>query len=105
MRLHQLIEDEKHKLSVARIGVWITLALAVSTVVLDVYAAILTGNGAIPNAVYSIETTMFMVFASWAAGPRIAAHIGPQIGSAAQAVANATRDARLPSKHDDERGV
>ncbi len=104
MRIVQLIEDEKKKLSVARIGVWLTLILAFATIIFDVYTAVIVGHSIVPNVAYSLETTMFMAFVSWAAGPRIAQYIGPQIGSAAQAVAQAKRDALLPSMHDDETG-
>jgi hypothetical protein len=47
---------------------------------------------------------MFVAFASWAAGPRIAEYLAPQLGAVVQGLASAVRDSRLPSKHDDERG-
>ncbi len=102
MRLHQLFEDESGSLSSARAGLWTTLALSIATIAVDV-SLTMQGRHAIPNAVYALESTMFMAFATWAAGPRIAKYIGPQIGQVAQGVASAARDLRLPSREDDER--
>lgn len=102
-RLHELLTDERAKLSAARTGLWITVAMALVTVGLDLYMTWLGGKATIPNTVYSLEATMFMAFASWAGGPRIAQYLGPQIGSAATGIAAAIRDKRLPSKDDDER--
>lgn len=102
MRLHQLFEDETGSLSSARAGVWTTLALAVVTIAIDITLAVQSRH-AIPNVVYALESTMFMAFASWAAGPRIAEYLAPQISQGAHSVALAIRDARLPSRKDDER--
>lgn len=99
-RLSHLIEDESGDLSAARCGMWLTLLLAYVTVVVDLVRV----AHAVPNTVYGLEGTMFMAFASWAAGPRIAQYLAPQVGAVAQGLASAVRDARLPSKHDDERG-
>jgi hypothetical protein len=98
VRLPELIEDESGALSSARCGLWVTVLLAIITIALDI-----SRHTPLPNAVYSLEATMFMAFASWAAGPRIAQYIGPQIGQAAQGVASANRDTRFPSREDDER--
>ncbi len=104
MRLHELIEDERHHLSSARCGLWFTVALAALTVATDVYlTAGTTLTARIPNPVYGLEGTMFTVFAAWAAGPRIAQYLGPQVGAVASGLAAAVRDARLPSRSDDER--
>lgn len=102
-RLHQLIEDEKHKLSAARVGLWITVGLALATVGVDIHLTMIAALAHIPNTVYALEGTMFTAFAAWAGGPRIAQYLGPQIGAVATGIAAAIRDARLPSKQDDER--
>lgn len=102
-RLHELFTDERAKLSAARLGLWITVGMALVTVGFDVYMTWLGGKATIPNTVYSLEATMFLAFASWAGGPRIAQYLGPQIGVAASGIAAAVRDKRLPSKMDDER--
>lgn len=38
-------------------------------------------------------------------GPRVAQHLGPVLGQLVNAVGQAKRDPRLPSRTDDERGV
>ena len=102
-RLNQLVEDEKGKLSAARVGLWITVGVSLVNFGVDVYLTLIAGKARIPNTVYALEGTMFTAFAAWAAGPRIAQYIGPQIGQVASGIAAAVRDARLPSKDDDER--
>ncbi len=104
MRLHQLIEDERRKLSASRVGLWSTMALALITIAVDVYVVLSGGKVFVPNTVYALEGTMFTAFAAWAAGPRIAQYLGPQVGAIASGIASAVRDARLPSRNDDERG-
>jgi hypothetical protein len=102
MRLKELVTDEKGKLSASRVGLWLTLLSAGAVIAVDVYQT-LQNKTPIPNTVYSLQGTMFMAFASWAAGPRIAQYLGPQIGAVAQGIGAANRDARLPNKLDDER--
>jgi hypothetical protein len=93
MALRELIEDEKGALSTARCGLWVTVVVALLTVWTDIYLTVWTTIVArVPNPAYALEATMFTVFAAWAAGPRIAQYIGPQIGAASAAVASATRD-------------
>lgn len=104
-RLSQLIEDEKGKLSAARIGLWITVGVSLVNFGVDVWLTLVDGKARIPNTVYALEGTMFTVFAAWAAGPRIAQYLGPQVGQIASGIAAAVRDTRLPSKTDDERGT
>jgi hypothetical protein len=104
-RLHQLVEDEKGKLSASRVGLWLTVLLALTTVAVDIALTVHAVKAQIPNTVYSLEGTMFIAFASWAGGPRVAQYLGPQLGQVATGIAAATRDARLPSKNDDERDV
>lgn len=104
MQIKHLVTDDKGELSIARLGVWLTIFLAVATISIDVALVLAGVTLSIPNAAYALESTMFMAFVSWVAGPRMASYLAPQIGGVAQGVASAVRDARLPSKHDDERG-
>jgi len=105
MRLEQLIEDEKKKLSASRVGLWITVTLTIVTIAIDVYLTLHAAKAFIPNTVYALEGTMFTAFATWAAGPRIAQYLGPQVGQVATGIAAAARDALLPNnRKDDERG-
>jgi len=103
-RLQQLVEDEGFHLSAARVGMWLTVLLAFATVGIDAGLTIARAPALLPNTIYGLEGTMFVAFASWAAGPRIAEYLAPQLGAVVQGLASAVRDSRLPSKHDDERG-
>jgi len=91
VRLSDLVKDEKGALSSARCGLWVTVALALATVAVDVWLTFHAAKAFIPNAVYALEGTMFTVFASWAAGPRIAQYIGPVIGQVAQGIGASSR--------------
>ena len=90
--LRELVSDERHHLSSARIGVWVTLLCAIAVGGVDIWLTVTAAHFRIPNAVYSLFGTMFMAFASWAAGPRIAQYIGPQIGQVAQGIGASNRD-------------
>jgi len=87
--LRLLITDEQEKTSAARVGLWIAVALALLTIGVDIALTLGQGSTHIPNTVYALEGTMFMVFAAWAAGPRIAQYIGPEIGKVASGIGGA----------------
>lgn len=92
MDIRELISDEHSHLSTARVGLWTTMALALVTVAVDVWLTVHASRLTIPNPVYALEGTMFTAFAAWAAGPRIAQYIGPQLGAIAQGIGAANRD-------------
>lgn len=103
-RLHELVTDEKGKLSTARLGLWLTISSALAVMGLDTYAAIFVGTKPpVPNTVYALLGTMFTAFAAMVGGPRMAQYLAPQVGSVASGIASAVRDMRLPSRDDDER--
>lgn len=105
IRFYDLVKDERGALSSARCGLWVTVVLALVTVSIDVWLTVHGAKVSIPNTAYALEGTMFTVFASWAAGPRIAQYIGPQIGQVASGIASAVRSNREPdARKDDERG-
>lgn len=89
--IRELVSDEKHHLSSARVGLWITVLLAIGCFTVDVVLTIQHAAARIPNPVYATLGTMFTVFASWAAGPRIAQYIGPQIGQIASGIGASNR--------------
>ena len=91
--IRELVSDERHHLSSARVGLWITVLLAVLCFGVDIGLTVTHAPARLPNPVYATLGTMFTVFATWAAGPRIAAYIGPQIGQVAQGLGQSTRDA------------
>lgn len=107
MSARELLIDEQGKSSGARTGLWVTVAMALITVGVDIWLTVQHATPArIPNTVYALEGTMFTVFAAWAAGPRIAQYIGPQLGKVVSALATARQDPREPNaRTDDERGA
>ena len=105
IRWSDLVKDERGALSSARCGLWVTVALALLTVGVDVWLTLHGSKVSIPNPAYALEGTMFTVFATWAGGPRIAQYIGPQIGQVASGIGSALRSNREPdARKDDERG-
>lgn len=76
-----LIRDEKGKPSTSRVAFWLVLLITL--------AIIIFCPARIPQAAYSLLAGTIIALASWAAGPRIAQYIGPQIGAAASAVGQA----------------
>ena len=104
-RWHELVEDDRDRFSSARFGLWTTVLLTVLVIFVDLFLVLTKAPHFVPNTVYGVLGTMFMAFASWAAGPRIAQYIGPQIGAVAQGLASAVRSDREPNaRTDDERG-
>ena len=92
MNIRQLVSDERNNLSSARVGLWVTVLLGMFCIGVD--AALTLGRSSVrlPNTAYALLGTMFTVFASWAAGPRIAQYIGPQIGQIAAGLGASARD-------------
>lgn len=100
MNWHSLIEDEQKNLSSARCSFWLTLIVSLILVILSAFDVVKLSAGS-----YTLLGTMFMFTAIWAAGPRIAQYLGPQIGKIAGALRSAKDDRRQPDiRQDDERG-
>jgi hypothetical protein len=83
-KLLELVEDERGRLSTARSLLWgwsiyslCFLSLTWATV----------SNGAL-----SFLSAVEVALIAWAAGPRIAQYLGPQVGAAAAAVGQALRE-------------
>lgn len=91
-KLRELISDESHHLSSARVGLWATVLESFVVVGVDVGLSLARFPTHIPNTVYVLLGTQFTVFAGWAAGPRIAKYLLPQIGQIAQGIGAANRD-------------
>lgn len=98
------ITDERGSISTARIGIWLTLIAIFATVYVDIVLTIIDASSRVPNTTYSILSAMFIAFAGWAGGPRVAQYLGKP-SEVAKALANAVRDKREPNNRtDDERG-
>ena len=90
--VRELVSDERHHLSSARVGLWLTFLVFCAVAAVDVALTLHQHPVRVPNVVYATIGTMFMAFATWAAGPRIAQYLGPQIGQVAQGIGASTRD-------------
>lgn len=88
----RILQDEKGKWSTSRIAFWILLCNILGLVWLDALRALVE----VPNAAYALLGGLMTAVVAWAAGPRIAQYVGPQIGSFASGIANAAQ--RLPLK-------
>lgn len=105
IRFYDLVKDEKGALSSARCGMWLTMLLAIIAGGVDIHLVLQGSTVSVPNAIYATLSTMFMAFASWAAGPRIAQYIGPQLGQIAQGIGVSNRDKPpFPEMDRDESG-
>lgn len=101
MEHEHLICDEHGKPSTARAAFWIALFAALVMIALDGLTA-----AVFPAEAYTLLGTVIMFSAVWAAGPRMAQYLAPQIGAGAKAIAAAAAARRgLDNRFtDDERG-
>jgi len=96
--IRQLLSDEKGKLSAARALLVGSLLFTGALILFDI---VLWGN--VSNAIYALLGTVFTGLLAWAAGPRIAQYLLPQIGAVAQALgASLTNEPRRPHLLDND---
>ena len=94
----QLLSDEKGKLSAARALLVGSLFFTGALILFDI---VLWGD--VSNAIYALLGTIFTGLLAWAAGPRIAQYLLPQIGAVAQGIgASLTKDPRRPDLLDND---
>lgn len=98
---HSLFHDEQGDWSMARVLCFMAL---VFTFWLIVEASV--GGVSVPSPVWALLTSVDLALIGWAAGPRIARYLLPQVGAAAVGVASAARRlAKTDNRFsDDERG-
>jgi hypothetical protein len=95
-----LIRDEQGNLSTARLAFWLVVPFDLIAVWFD--AASVTFN--MPPVGYGLLGTLTTIIGAWAAGPRMAQYLLPQLGTIVQNLANGKGDTRLPNVFkDDER--
>lgn len=96
-----LIRDENGKLSSARASFWLSLLFTMAVIAVDGLT-----RASFPGEAYTLLGTVITFTAVWAAGPRMARNLAPQIGAAVGAIATAARAKRgLDDRfRDDERG-
>ncbi len=81
--LRSLITDERHSLSTARCAFWLSL---LTTLFLITAAAF--GYAKLETAAYSLLSTIFVCLTAWAAGPRFAQYLLPQLGRVVSGIAS-----------------
>lgn len=96
MRLIELVQDERHQLSTARVLLWIWSAFSLGLIALH--------WATVPNAVLAFLSGIEVALITWAAGARIAQYIGPQISGVASAVGQSVRE-KILKRRDTEAGV
>ena len=95
-----LTADEQGKRSTSRMAFWIVLIWTLAALTLVGFKVFV-----LPAAGYALLGTIFTFVTVWAAGPRIAQYLGPQIGRVVESISKAKADPRLPDiRKDDESG-
>lgn len=97
---HSFFHDEQGDWSMARVLCFTCILFTFWMIV-----AASDGHYAVPMPVWALLTSLDMALIGWAAGPRIARYLLPQVGAAVQGVAHAAgRFARTDDRwKDDER--
>ena len=96
--IRQILADEKGNLSAARVLLVLSLAFTAVIIVAD---SLLWAT--VPNAAYALLGTIFTGLLAWAAGPRIAQYLLPQIGAVASGIGAAlVREPRRPELLDND---
>lgn len=94
------LHDERGSRSTARALLWIWSLFAAGIFA----AAFLTHRlGEFAQAEYAFLTAPLGILATGAFGPRVAQYLAPQLTGILSSLGQAKRDARLPSRLDDER--
>lgn len=92
------LRDEQGAKSSGRMLLWIELAVIVlqssATIGLELK---------VDQAIWALHGAIVTALICWVGGARIAQYVGPQLGAVVNAVGQARRDVREPSKFDDHR--
>ena len=92
MAIREILKDERGSLSAARIFLFVSLVFTGAIIVAD---SLLWAT--VPNAAYALMGTLGTGLLAWAAGPRIAQYILPQIGAVTSGIGAAlVRKPRRP---------
>ena len=83
---HGFFHDEQGDWSLARVLCVGALVFTFAVVVVDTLAVV-----EVAGAAWALLTSVDLALIGWAAGPRIARYLLPQVGAAAQGVASASK--------------
>jgi len=95
-KLETCIKDENGKVSSARLAFWIFFIWMLIVVSLHIIRVVI-----IAPVIYGLMSTAFLFLGSWLAGPRIAQHILPQVGSVVDALSQGKLANRQPNRFTD----
>ena len=96
MLFREILTDERGNLSAARTLLSIFLAFTGALIVLDSVA------WDVPDAAYVLLGSIGVGLLAWAAGPRVAQYLGPQMGAVASGIAQAIKRPRQPELLDND---
>jgi len=90
MPIKEIVTDERGSLSAARVLLSLSLLFIAVIIIRD--STILD----VPEPAYVLLGSVGMGLLAWAAGPRIAQYVGPQIAGVASGIAKAVKAPRRP---------
>lgn len=95
-----LFRDERGKVSLARVLLFVVVIYTLGLVAADSFIALGVGG-----AVWSMLSGMVVVFVGWAAGPRLAQYLFPQLAAFVSSIGSGKGSRSEPNLYrDDERG-
>jgi hypothetical protein len=86
----EIVRDERGSLSAARVFLAASLAFTGIIIVLD------STIWDVPEPAYSLLGALTVGLVAWAAGPRMAQYLAPQVGAVASGIAQAAKGLRRP---------
>lgn len=84
-------DDEQGNRSAARVYLAWALPFAAIMIAVDTVQTV-RGGPNLPNSAYTLVGAVLGYLILWAAGPRVAQYVGPQVAGVGAAIANAIRD-------------
>jgi len=88
--IKEILRDERGVPSAARTFLFASLVFTAVLIVLD--STIWT----VPESVYTLLGSLDIGLLAWAAGPRVAQYLGPQVGAVASGIAQAVKGPQRP---------
>lgn len=96
MHISELIQDERGRLSSARVLLWVWSLFSLILIAFTWRE--------LPNPVLAFLSGVEIALIAWAGGARIAQYLGPQVGATASAVGQSIREA-VQKRRDLETGI
>tara|TARA_R100001377_G_scaffold67441_1_gene42742 strand:- start:680 stop:997 length:318 start_codon:yes stop_codon:yes gene_type:complete len=91
MHIREILTDERGRLSAARVLLTSSMLFIAVLIILD------STVWDVPQPAYVLLGSWGMGLLTWAAGPRVAQYLGPQVSGVGKAIAQAVKQPRRPS--------